>query len=167
MNKDNIKKALKCCCDSGFGIDCGDCPYHNGSRCNDRLCKDTLDLITEQEKEIERLRQEVRDTDKMARNSIEQYKNDYDKALERLKAQQQEIDKLKDDYANLQEQFTQYQIASDKEIRAQIKQSKIEAVKEFAEKLKKKYGKSCSEYYPMLIEMTSYDIDELLKEYEE
>lgn len=38
------------------------------------------------------------------------------------------------------------------------------AVKEFAEKLKAKYGKSCSEYYPMLIEMTSDDIDELLKE---
>lgn len=41
------------------------------------------------------------------------------------------------------------------------------SVKEFAEKLKAKYGKSCSEYYPMLIEMTSDDIDELLKEYEE
>lgn len=48
----------------------------------------------------------------------------------------------------------------------ELKQYKVQAVKEFAEKLKKKYGKSCSEYYPMLIEMTSYDIDELLKEYE-
>lgn len=43
---------------------------------------------------------------------------------------------------------------------------KKNAVKEFAEKLKAKYGKSCSEYYPILIEITSDDIDELLKEYE-
>ena len=43
---------------------------------------------------------------------------------------------------------------------------KEDGVKEFAEKVKAKYGKSCSEYYPMLIEMTSDDIDELLKEYE-
>lgn len=42
----------------------------------------------------------------------------------------------------------------------------LNAVKEFAEKLKEKYGKSCSEYYPILIEITSDDIDELLKEYE-
>lgn len=41
---------------------------------------------------------------------------------------------------------------------------KEDGMKEFAEKLKAKYGKSCSEYYPMLIEMTSDDIDELLKE---
>ena len=42
----------------------------------------------------------------------------------------------------------------------------LNAVKDFAEKLKEKYGKSCSEYYPILIEITSDDIDELLKEYE-
>ena len=42
----------------------------------------------------------------------------------------------------------------------------LNAVKDFAEKLKVKYGKSCSEYYPILIEITSDDIDELLKEYD-
>ena len=47
-----------------------------------------------------------------------------------------------------------------------VKTAQKKAVKEFAEKLKENYGKSCSEYYPMLIEMTSDDIDELLKEYE-
>lgn len=40
------------------------------------------------------------------------------------------------------------------------------AVKEFAEKLRNKYGKSCSEYYPELIELTSIELDETLKEYE-
>ena len=58
MNKDDIKKALKCCYDRGFEIDCSDCPYHNENRCSDTLCKDTLDLITEQENEIERLKKE-------------------------------------------------------------------------------------------------------------
>ena len=47
-----------------------------------------------------------------------------------------------------------------------IDEQRKQAVKEFAQKLKNKYGKSCSEYYPVLIEMTSDDIDELLKEYE-
>lgn len=39
-----------------------------------------------------------------------------------------------------------------------------EALKDFAKKLKEKYGNSCSENYPLLIECTSEDIDELLKE---
>ena len=51
--------------------------------------------VSEYKAEIERLRQEVRDTDKMARNSIEQYKNNYDNAFERLKAQEREIEQLK------------------------------------------------------------------------
>ncbi len=51
--------------------------------------------VSEYKAEIERLRQEVRDTDKMARNTIEQYKNNYDNAFERLKAQEREIGKLK------------------------------------------------------------------------
>ena len=51
--------------------------------------------VAEYKIEIERLRQEVRDTDKMARNTIEQYKNNYDNAFERLKAQEREIERLK------------------------------------------------------------------------
>ena len=46
----------------------------------------------------------------------------------------------------------------------ELKQYKAQAVREFAEMLKNKYGKSCSEDYPMLIEMTSDEIEELLKE---
>ena len=53
--------------------------------------------VSEYKAEIERLRQEVRDTDKMARNIIEQYKNNYDNAFERLKAQEREIERLKEE----------------------------------------------------------------------
>lgn len=38
-----------------------------------------------------------------------------------------------------------------------------EALKDFVERLKEKYGKSCSEYYPLFIECTSEDLDESLK----
>ena len=48
----------------------------------------------------------------------------------------------------------------------QIDQARKKTAKEFADKLRNKYGKSCSEYYPELIELTSIELDELLKEYE-
>jgi hypothetical protein len=38
-------------------------------------------------------------------------------------------------------------------------------VEQFAERLKEKYGKSCSEYYPLLLELTSEQLDETLKEF--
>ena len=38
-------------------------------------------------------------------------------------------------------------------------------LKQFAERLKEKYGKSCSEYYPLLLELTSEQLDETLKEF--
>ena len=72
MNKNEIKKALKFCADIN---DCDNCPYDVVRSCSDRLKLDARELITEQEKEIER---------------------------------------LKDDYVKLQEQFAQYQMASDK-----------------------------------------------------
>ena len=58
----------------------------------------------------------------------------YKAEIERLKAQQREIEHLKDDYAKLQGLFAQYQMASDKEIRAQVKQAKIDVLNELKEK---------------------------------
>lgn len=60
MTKDEIKKALECCSNPSINP-CKDCPYNkNGdfSYCNDKILKDTLNLITEQEKEIDRLKAE-------------------------------------------------------------------------------------------------------------
>lgn len=45
-----------------------------------------------------------------------------------------EIERLKDDYSKLQELFANYQLASDKEIRAQIKQAKIDVLNELKDK---------------------------------
>lgn len=55
MNKDKIKKALECC---NVEVSCNYCPYHNEKWCIDTLSKDALNLITEQENEIERLKKE-------------------------------------------------------------------------------------------------------------
>lgn len=44
--------------------------------------------------------------------------------------QEQEIDRLKVDYSKLQEQFANYQLASGKEIMAQVKQAKFDVLDE-------------------------------------
>ena len=59
MNKNEIKKyeikrSLECCSGVGFETACDDCAYCY--RCSD-LAKDALDLITEQEKEIDALKE--------------------------------------------------------------------------------------------------------------
>ena len=147
MNKDKIKKGLECC---NVEVSCNDCPYFKEAHCNDALSKDALNLITEQENEIERLRQEVRDTDKMSSNSIEQYKNDFDKAFYRIRAQQQEIYAWIEMYKELRDELWDTQ------------QEKIDAVKEFAERLKEK--SYVNDYCREIVEIEK--IDELLKEYE-
>lgn len=121
MNKDDIKKALECCVNPSINP-CKDCPYNkNGdfSYCNDKILKDTLNLITEQEKEIEQLTEE---------------RNRYAETL------------------------AKYQMASDKEIRAQIKQAKIDVLNRL---------KSLSIYDDNYLDGYVFidDIDKLLEEY--
>ena len=55
IKKYEIKRGLECCAAVGSETSCSDCSYVY--RCRD-LCKDALDLITEQEKEIEQLMRE-------------------------------------------------------------------------------------------------------------
>lgn len=54
MNKDEIKKALTCC----KGQCCSYCPHWCEKGCQYRTLSDALDLITEQEAEIDRLKAE-------------------------------------------------------------------------------------------------------------
>ena len=62
MNKDEIKKALQCCSAVGFDDGCSVCPYD--CRCNE-LDRDALNIITEQEKEIDRLRAKIKRIDEL------------------------------------------------------------------------------------------------------
>ena len=52
IKKDEIKRGLECCAGVGSETSCNDCSYCY--RCG-ALAKDALKIITEQEKEIERL----------------------------------------------------------------------------------------------------------------
>lgn len=56
MNKEDIKKAIKCC----FDYNCAECPNAKikGYGCKDKLHADALNLITEQEKDIKQLKTE-------------------------------------------------------------------------------------------------------------
>ena len=151
MNKDEIKKALRCCSAVDFETSCSDCPYCY--RCND-LHRDALNIITEQENEIE-------------------YRNkQYDNQVSENTRLYIEYDKLKDDYAKLQEKFSKYQMASDKEIMAQKK----EAAKELAEKLKdyindkvvEEFNDMAADVIYLTIDIDEFEdyVDELLREYE-
>ena len=90
-------------------------------------------------------------------------------ALNVIIEQEQEIEKWKNDYAKLQEQFAQYQMASDKEIIAQRKQAKIKVLN----KLKERVETAIDAYFNLdsggyyLAEGALDDIDELIKEVEE
>ena len=69
MTKDEIKKALIQCADLEY---CDDCPYFNWENrsCSDELKLDALDLITEQEKEIERLKAENEELSKVVSSKV-------------------------------------------------------------------------------------------------
>ena len=89
--------------------------------------------------------------------SISMYKD----ACALITEQEKEIERLKDDYAKLQELFAQYQMASDKEIKAQIKQAKIDVLYELKEKCTTVFIDIDKVDEAVFID----DIDELLKEY--
>ena len=89
-----------------------------------------------------------------------EFPNCYDKlkldARDLIIKQEHEIEQLKDDYAKLQELFAQYQMASDKEIKAQVKQAKIDVLNEL--KAKSYVNDYCRE----VVEVEK--IDQMIKE---
>ena len=146
MNKDAIKKALEYCASDSID-DCKACPYaDNGPfACSISMYKDACTLITEQE------------------NELEYRKKQYDNQVSENTQLYIEYDKLKDDYAKLQELFAQYQMASDKEIKAQIKQAKIDVLNELKKYLHTEDFSTPDERWKPESEFCAI-IDELIKE---
>ena len=149
--------------------------YQDGIKIKEIDFIDILTLINELESENERLRLE-RDV-LIGKKIVEKQK--HDKAIiMKIDIQKQlknRIAELEKENGELKEHVTEVEkgiinIAKERnkkdELASKFIDSYNDSLKQFAEKLKAKYGKSCSEYYPMLIEMTSDDIDELLKECE-
>ena len=94
---------------------------------------------------------------------VDNLNRDYHNSFERLKAQEREIVQLKDENAKLQEQFAEYQLASDKEILAQVKQAKIDVLSELKKKTHNYYpsiDSYCLSQHVVLVR----DIDKLLEE---
>lgn len=72
MTKDEIKKALECCSNSSINS-CKNCPYNNNgefSCCDGEMYKDSLNLITEQEQEIEKLKAENEELTKVVSSKV-------------------------------------------------------------------------------------------------
>lgn len=136
MTKEDIKEALETCI-LGY---CTGCPYDGcDGDCRDELHKDALDLIIEQENEIDRLKAKDEETCL--------------KCIESKHATAEE-------YAKLQEEFANYQLASDKEIRAQVKQAKIDVLTEAQEKYVM-FGATCAGWISFV---PNDDIDEMIEE---
>lgn len=99
---------------------------------------------------------------------VDNLNRDYHNSFERLKAQEREIERLKDENAKLQEQLAKYQLASDKEIVAQVKQAKIDAPNELKERVETAidtyFNLDGGSYY--LAEDAMNDIDELIRKVE-
>lgn len=77
MTNKEIIKALECLC--GFALHCRKCPYsprYQFPLCQQRVAKDTLDLITRQQEEIERLKVE----NQSLRTAANSYKMHYENA---------------------------------------------------------------------------------------
>lgn len=106
MNKDDIKKALKCCQDYDYES-CVDCPYRtHGENCTNDILQDALELIGEQEKENERVNKELSEKEENRRiihALCDSYRNDYWETFQRLEVQQQEVERLKAENEQLEE----------------------------------------------------------------
>lgn len=138
MTKEDIKKALMTC-----SVDsCKDCPYDNtGLYCCGKLKRDALDLITEQEKENEKLEQ---------LNAIQC------DAWQKLSDENERL--VTENNSNLR--YNSVLRKENKKLKEEIKQAKIDVLKE----LKTRHDYAIKNMgYPWDI---SQQIDELIKEVE-
>ena len=135
MNKDDIKKALECCSENTMD-NCKNCPYYYIFNCNDTLCKDALTLITEQENEIELL------------------KDDYAKLQELFAQYQMASDK--EIIAQKKEAEKRFENNMKSVLEIEKKQAKIDVLNELKEKT------YVNDYCREVVEIEK--IDELLKE---
>ncbi len=191
MTKDEIKEAIIDCKEHSNSEQsaCSTCPFGGtGVECMYNLRDSAIGVITEQDKEIkelkaenQRLRQEMRDADKFARNVIEQQEQEierlngeYDKAFERLKSQQREIERLKDclltertnsallNRALKDAQDEQHRVVTEHKVLEEfaVKQAKIEVL----EMLKKERTTVYINDKEVDEAVFVYDIDELIEE---
>ena len=95
MTKEDIKDALQAC--SAIISPCVNCPYKDVENCYDTLNNDARELIIEQEKEIERLKEEnKKDFDNFVKVNDELLKANMKLSVDKKQAQINVLNKLKD-----------------------------------------------------------------------
>ena len=150
---------------------CVECKYRGDEDCVYSSCAYSLYQagygdVSEYKAERELLGSQIKALKQHLNNKyieVDNLNRDYHNSFERLKAQEREIVQLKDENAKLQEQFAEYQLASDKEILAQVKQAKIDVLNELKKKTHNYYpsiDSYCLSQHVVLVR----DIDELLEE---
>lgn len=151
MTKEDIKKALECCSSPSISY-CKDCPYANYGEfdcCNGKMCKDALNLITEQDKENERLEQ---------LNAIQC------DAWQKLSDENERL--VTENNSNLR--YNAVLRKENKKLKEEIKQAQIEILGKLKERIKTAidtyFNLDGGGYY--LAEDAIDDIDELIKEVE-
>jgi hypothetical protein len=129
MTDNEIIKALERCNRPAGQHNCKNCPYYQSKgRCTTNLLNDTIDLINRQQAEIVSLKNKV----ELLEMEKEMSKKDRDKAtayaMDIIKKQDVEIERLTERNFELAEKGEKVVIA--------YKTAKAEAIKEFAERLK-------------------------------
>ena len=166
-----IKKALECC-SSGNISNCNNCPYDKYPQgksivCWDNLSKDALTLINELEKEntkLKKYRFDWLNSEKMhLQADMEDTEFELYCANKAFKKVREENQQLKDRITELErENATKTDTIVDLLKNQEFYEK--EKLTNFVKMLKDKFGKSCSEYYPLLLEFTSEQLDETLEE---
>lgn len=102
MTKDEIKKALECCC--GYEASCDNCPNakNKGYGCRDKLLANAHNLINEQEKENELLKMQLQDAVNHGNTFLEEA-NKFEAENKKLKAENKQakidvLNRLKERY---------------------------------------------------------------------
>lgn len=135
---EEIIKALKLCSKSLSIKTCQKCPFYLQTNCVSALKLNALDLINRQKAEIEKL------------------KSKYGKLCEYAEKKEFELAEINADISWFRE-------AKFSRLAPAIKEIKVEACKEFAEKLKeKRWDAECRVGYVQVVDVG--DIDEVLKE---
>lgn len=177
MNKDDIKKTLKTCNPTYYN--CKICPYKSVERCVDTMNNDAVNLITEQEEEIDRLKAENEQLKvKLEKNPLAIKQNIMEEDDYELTEREQAtlfLDRMESDVEILHDIVENLDELLGKGIDEYIKgidgveglkdMWERSAVREFAEKLRKRLTADRVSNDNVVIN-ANYEIDELLKEYE-
>lgn len=152
MNSEKVKEIKKALGDNANYEHYNKLGFIDGYKCKTVAYADILTYINELESENERLVESCKNCHYIKDIEIA---NGHTKELkDRIAELEKKNEKLLDSVETVQNDRCVFKCELTKK-----------QLKQFAERVKEKYGKSCSEYYPLLLKLTSEQLDETLKEF--